>query len=263
MANEKHLQVVIGGGYTTSGLSTETWQCQVRCALVFGTVDDIGTFPNNWDPVASTIARTETHWTITSNWKINHSPSGTFQPDDYLNDQVAPAVIAWLSTSKISSQVRADWIKVNPIGAPSGDLVPAPPYSTGSPALLTWTSSNPIGGGSGASLPPQNAVVVSHRTNQLGRKGRGRMFLPAHTADALSSQRLTGSAITADLDAQEALLTGLAYSSLGWQVRPVITGGTFVDYAVIDRIECGDVVDTQRRRRNQMTETKTSRSITY
>ena len=57
MADEKHLLLTISGGYTDSTLSGEIWQVGLRLALVYGTVDDVGTLPNSWAPKATSSSR--------------------------------------------------------------------------------------------------------------------------------------------------------------------------------------------------------------
>lgn len=264
MANEKHLYLVIAGDYVPNTLPGEIWQVGLRLALVFGAVDPIGTLPSNWDPVASTIARTETNWTINGNWIVNGPGVDDFDPGDYLNDQVAPAVAAWMPQTQCSNQVRVRSLELSVCGAPSGNQVPAPPYAVGTPCRLEYTSSYPLGNSSSTQLPPQNSVVVSHRTQQIGSHGRGRMFLPAHTSAALSGAKLSSATVDDIVEGQQALLAALGVEvSDDVNVRPIVTGAPYVNYAVINSVRVGNVMDTQRRRRNRLTETYTSGAVTY
>lgn len=264
MAGEKHLYLTISGDCSTSGLTSEVWQTGIRLALVGGTVDDIGTLPTDWAPVLDTISRVESSWTITGNWKIEQS-GAFFSPDDYLNDQVAPAVAAWMAANKSSNQVTVREMKLYPIVAPLGHAYPAPPYASGTPCLLTMTD-NSIGGAASGLLPLQNTVVASHRSSQIGRVGRGRMYLPPTGASTVSNGLVTDSNRDDILDAQVALLEGLAYSAplpTGWHLRPCITGKPYTQYSVISQVRVGNVMDTQQRRRRQIVETYSSASPTY
>jgi len=264
VANEKHLLLTIAGDYVPNTLPGEIWQCGLRLALVFGSVDPIGTLPSNWDPVANAIARTETDWTITGNWTVDGPGIESFDPGDYLNDQVAPAVATWMLYNKCSNQVRVRTLSLAAIGAPTGNQVPAVPYATGTPCVLEYTANYPVGAPSTTQLPPQNSVVVSHRTQQIGAAGRGRMFLPAATSGSLSGARIAGADTTAIADAQHDLLVALGVEvSDDVNVRPIVTGGTFVNYAVINQVRVGNVMDTQRRRRNQLTEVEATQSVSY
>jgi len=266
MPEKKHLLLTAIGDWDDTELAAETWQVGIRLALVFGSVDDIGTFPTNWDPTAVVISRTETHWDISGNWHVTSGDG--FQPDDYLNDQAAPAFATWLSDSMVatSSKCRLRELKLSPIGE-NGKLVPAFPYATGTPCLLSWTSSYPTGATSSTLLPLQNALVMSHRSNQIGRTGRGRVFRPGLTTPAINSHGHVDSSVQASfLAAHVALLEGLSYSSVpigGAHVRPIVTGSPWSQYGTITSVKVGSVPDTQRRRRRSLPETYLTGTPSY
>lgn len=270
MADEKHLYVVAGGGYTSAGPTEESWQVGLRFfAAPGGAPDPVGTLDNTWDVVADTIARTETNWRIDGNWRVEGGLND-LQVDDWLNDQLAPAFTAWLGQIYISAAVRLDYLKVYPIGAPTGVVIPAPPYASGSPITLTWTSSNPVGGQSGALLPLQDSVVCSHRTGQVGRKGRGRMYLPPGAVGLMSTAgsgqgRITSGARAGIGAAQVTLLEDCQISTAteGFGCYPAIIGSPWDKYALITSVQVGDVIDTQRRRRNAITESVATSAVTY
>ncbi|HPM22141.1 MAG TPA: hypothetical protein PLY35_12960 [Thermotogota bacterium] len=264
MAGEKHLLLSWGGDYVPNTMPGEIWMNTLRLALVFGSVDPVATLPSNYEPVAATIARTEATYTIAGNWAIQGPLTSTFQPDDYLNDQVEPALATWMLYAQLSNQVRLRWIELAVCGAPSGNQVPAPPYATGSPCRLEYTSSYPVGNLSGTQLPPNNSIVVSHRTQQVGPKGRGRMFLPTTTSGSLSGGKIGTTPQTDIAAAQVALLEALG-GEFGddVNVRPAVIGKPYTSYAVINQVQVGNVMDSQRRRRNAFTETYVSDSVSY
>jgi len=80
----------------------------------------------------------------------------------------------------------------------------------------------------------------------------------------LSGARL---ATTPQADILDAHVTFL--ESIGVQVsddvnvRPIVTGKPYVDYAVVTQVQVGNVIDTQRRRRNRLTEVRVSDSVSY
>lgn len=268
MANEVHLLIVASGDYTGSAtaLTGETWQTGIRTALVFGAVDDIGTLPNNWSPVPKSINRTETGWTITGNWKISGPALETWEVDDWLNDQLAPAFTPWVQrTNCFSQRVQLRTLKVYPIGA-GGHVVPAPPFAQGSPVTLTYSGTPPGGALGGALLPPQLSVVASHRTQQVGRRGRGRSFLPPGSSTQVAEGTLGSTYQNALLASQVTLLEAIAYDSAGpatANIRPIITGMPFTDYAVITSVEVDSIFDTQRRRRRSAVGTVVSDQPSY
>jgi len=217
-------------------------------------------------PVAATIARTETNWNIDGNWLVQGPGSENWSADDWLNDKVAPAFDDWMDTAGRSTGCRLDVLKVYPIGT-DGKAIPAPPYGSGTPVTLTWTSGNPLGATSGNLMPINNAVVASHRTAQVGRSGRGRMFIPGLAAGAVSAEGLVDSTVRGFLlNAQVALLEAISDIPGGLvtaEVVPCITGGSFTQYASISQVRMGNVFDTQNRRRRQLVENYSSATVTY
>lgn len=106
--------------------------------------------------------------------------------------------------------------------------------------------------------PPQSAIVVSLRTGFPGGSGRGRMYWPA------SGLPLTLSTLRVDPTYTPGILTG--FKTLATDITAIINtqlGGAAVLavwsrannalYAV-NRLIVGDVVDTQRRRRDALPE---------
>jgi hypothetical protein len=262
MAHEKHLLLRMAGDYVPSTLPGEIWQNDIRLVLVHGSVDSLGTLPSNWDPSATAIARTESDWTITGNWKTTVLGSD-FNPDDYLNDQAAPAWTDFMAAAHLSNQVRGRTLELFPIGAPDGKAVPAPPYAVGTPCVLEWTSAYPTGGESSTQLPPQDSIAVSWRTQQIGPRGRGRIFLAGSTSASLSGGHVSSGTQSDITAAAVAFLQALAYTSASWNVIPIVTGAPYEDYGIVNQVRVGSVVDTQRRRRNRLTETYSSTNVTY
>ncbi len=264
MANEKHLLLTWGGDYVDSANTGEVWQNGLRLVMDNGTIPDVGTVPNTWSPVAQDINRTETNWTITGNWRADFGLGQFFNPDDWLNDQVAPALDTWLGQSGISDKVRLLWAKVFPIG-PNGKAYPAPPYTSGTPILLSWTSSYPTGDDGAAILPLQNALVISHRTPQIGRRGRGRVFRAGVSQNANSTGGVVPSTIQGYLrDAEVAFLEAVSGSfglTAAVKVRAAVIGAPWTSYGCINQVRVGNRMDTQRRRRFQVDETYVSAAV--
>lgn len=270
MAGEKHLYLVVAGGYASSAapLGAEEWQFGIRLlAGPGGEPDAIGQIANNWDVVAANHDRTETNWRIQGNWSIEGGVND-LDPADYLNDNVMPAVEAFIETStmlNIALQLRQ--VRLYPIGAPDGHVVPAPPYAQGTPVVGTWTGTLPVGGTSGGMMPPDAAAVVSLRTQQIGRRGRGRIYIPGLHVGVMetSSNRgvMTSAWCTLLAGATKTLLENLQIAVLddGFDVRPMITGSPYVDYALINSARVGNLVDGQRRRKRSITETYVASSV--
>lgn len=257
MAGEKHLLLTFGGSYTDASINAESWQVGVRLALVMGAVDPVGTLPSNWDPIAHDINRTETKWTITGNWKADSlTPPASFDPGDYLNDQAAPAWTTFLASTICSDKLKTEYAKLYPIGAPTGRAIPAVPYTSGTPCTLAWTSAFPKGGSGSNLLPLQNSFAVSWRTAQVGRRGRGRIFMPPTTVAAADAYGFLSSTFQTNLrNAAVTFLQALAVTPVGPtapHVRPIVTGSPFTQYGVISQVRVDNVIDTQRRRRRSL-----------
>lgn len=253
----KHLLLTVGGSYADTSQQAESWQFGVRLALVAGSVDPVADLPTNWEVTANNVNRTETDWTIEGNWHAtNVIPAGTFNADDYLNDQVADAVTAFLGGTPCSSNLVTEYAKIYPIGTPDGRTIPAPPYGAGTPMTLTWTSNFPTGGSGSNYMPLQVSPAVSWRTPQIGRRGRGRIFLPPVTVACVDSHGFLSSTQQNNTrDSAVAFLEALSFSGSGgnpWNVRPIVTGAPWTKYGVITQVRVDNVIDTQRRRRRQL-----------
>lgn len=111
----------------------------------------------------------------------------------------------------------------------------------------------PVVGSATTSLPTQCAVVVSLRSPTAGARGRGRMYLPNPAASALQSNgRLTTTvrdALAVNMRSAMNIWNGLADTE---PVGVASAAGGFV--TTVNKIQVGDVVDTQRRRRDALPE---------
>lgn len=111
---------------------------------------------------------------------------------------------------------------------------------------------NDPGVASGEMLPFQCATSVTWTTAFATRAGRGRIYLPPLAVSVIDTGRLSAAAVTTivtSINAMWAALDtgGLALSLYGAtsHVTTPVTGGNV-----------GDVIDTQRRRRNKLIESR-------
>nr|CRY97198.1 hypothetical protein [uncultured prokaryote] len=136
-------------------------------------------------------------------------------------------------------------------------------------ALASAAPATPVtggGGASGASLPNQCSVVASLRTEEPGARGRGRIYLPTNKAVVDATGRLPAVSRTQLAAQVELLLNKLNNSAenvtdeTGFRlcvVSGVGAGGNFP----VTTMRVGDVVDTQRRRRDALVEAYDSRAV--
>ena len=269
MAGEKHLYTIVKGGYisSASALAEEEWQFGFRSTISFGIgdLDPIGTNAA-WDVVPVNIDRTETECRITGNWRVESGISD-MAVDDWLYDSVRGAVTTFLATSMFPNTVQLRQLLCYPIGAPDGHVVPAPPYAQGSPIVLTFTGTLPVGGSSGAMAPPNQSVVVSTRTAQIGRKGRGRFYPPCPPSGVLGTTASAGVVSSANqttlANAAAAMLEAvqLDVGDDGVELRAAVIGAPWTDYALINSVRVGRVMDHQNRRRRAISEVYVDASV--
>lgn len=121
--------------------------------------------------------------------------------------------------------------------------------------------STPQAGSGAVRLTPQSAIVVSLRTDTPGGSGRGRVYWPAIGVTLANTGRVQTPALTTFLADFKNYLAGMdtdlstAFSPIGFDlsVRSVKTQST----PHVVRLQVGDVVDTQRRRRDALPEAYT------
>lgn len=113
-----------------------------------------------------------------------------------------------------------------------------------------------VGVGSTA-LPPQSAIVMTLRTALATRSGRGRMYLPITKTTAVDANGAGSSSLVNTLVDKTAALMSF------WNVSPnnaVVVSQTNSSSSVITSVDADVIVDTQRRRRNNLTATRHSHS---
>lgn len=105
-----------------------------------------------------------------------------------------------------------------------------------------------------ANLPQDIAVVVTLRTPDPSRKGRGRFYLPAPVAADLSSNgELAGATITAWM---LSLLNAWSVTAAAGEHPVVFSRGTGI-FTGITRFGIGTLFDVQRRRVNKVNTVRT------
>ena len=112
-----------------------------------------------------------------------------------------------------------------------------------------------VGTSAAETLPFQCTPVVSLRTATLSRAGRGRFYAPSLAVDQIAGGRLLIAARDTLADAALELVQGLTAAGGNVVIYHRSSGTT----TPVTSLNVGDVIDTQRRRRNQLEEARTSR----
>jgi hypothetical protein len=124
--------------------------------------------------------------------------------------------------------------------------------------ISTQGSATPTAGTGGNFLTPQSAVVFSIRTNTPGGSGRGRVYWPAMGVTLTTAGRISAPSTSTMAADMKSYLLGMrsdlaaAFPTIGFDlaVRSKTTHTT--PHAV--RLQVGNIVDTQRRRRDNLPE---------
>lgn len=252
LADQTHmLLLVIKGHYTFT--DQEQWQLSrhlVPFHSLSGPPND--GVPEGWDTNTATVHRTETDWTIDSDWLLTDL-GDVFQPDDYLNDHVANGMstIAWGKGQ--SNKTRVDSLTLYPVKS-NGRV------NDDRKTVLTWSGSHPTGSMTGNMIAMEDAIAVSFGTSATGRKGRGRVFLPSAGVSVFDTDGFIDSTVASDVRDEwvmilEYLSQNQLFTALRWFVRPVVCPAVPSRYSVIQDVRVGNVVDRQVRRRKGIPET--------
>ena len=160
---------------------------------------------------------------------------------------LGPDIRAVVSTAVRSTDVRVE------VRSDANELLLA--------AEAPWTKLD--SSGNGATKPPQTALVFSLRSTTPGSRHRGRFYWPALAANInADTLRLTATATQAYATQMAGYLDGIE-TDLKEKTEP---SPSLIDYRLgvysptlksltdITRIEVGDILDVQRRRRDSLPE---------
>jgi hypothetical protein len=108
--------------------------------------------------------------------------------------------------------------------------------------------------GAGEPLPPQCSNCVSTLSALATRSGRGRFYLPPLTITTMATGHASGATVTALVAGAKAMFDALIAGGLA----PVLVNSTTKVVTPITSFKVGNVIDTQRRRRDKLVETYTA-----
>jgi len=261
MGDINHLYLVAKGGYENADLTEESWQCGIRLMPFLSDTGDIGAPPMAFDAVSDTLSGSATNWTSTSNF-LCEGGVNDIDPADY----VAGAGAAWQgffedTNAYICDDVTLTSVTLYAMGS-DGKVINT---DVGPAKAVAVPTSGVDGVNAGGLLPIQNSVVLSLRTPNTTRRGRGRIYLPGPTAsilggsDGLITTVIRGNIATAGKDLLNDLKTGTF--GVDAVLRPVVIGSPYSTYFRVTQVKVGNVVDSQRRRRRNLTEAYSTVSL--
>lgn len=182
MAALGHIYVTAHGKWTSTAFLGETAQIGLRLAITEGANEPakgtIFTPEANGDVVQDSGTQAGTNGVLTRTWAARLGPTGsTDNADATMQADLGDDMWTFLNSVKGAQHSDFRWthVKIAPIlvggvyGAPS--------------ATYTFNSELP-GSGTGSCMPPEVAIAYSLRAPIIGRRGRGRFYLPAPSTSA-------------------------------------------------------------------------------
>lgn len=111
-------------------------------------------------------------------------------------------------------------------------------------------------GSGAATVPFQSALVYTLQTTRPGRSFRGRMYWPFLTADIEETGKINTSSITLGARATDFknMLNALCGAGPLLNIRPMVVSAVQGAVTPVTSVRVGDIVDTQRRRRDGLVE---------
>ena len=253
----QHVYLTAHGTYTTAEWSDETAQIGFRLPFAVGldmpAKGSEFTPLQNGDVVQDSGQTAGTHGTLTRTWTARVGPIGSAENMN-ATEQIDMCEDLWTFLNAIKTYQHNMWkwthMKIAGVAADGSYVRPAAVY----------TLATPITGSSSSSLIPQAAIAMSMRAPVIGRKGRGRIYLPGVAATTLTNQVLNSGTISA-LNTAFGTLIGNLQNMVGWNLYNPVVSVMSAGSATAHRpseIRIGNHMDIQRRRVAQSPETYTS-----
>lgn len=258
MTTLQHVYMTAHGAWTTGAWVGESAQFGIR--IPFATTlnppsqGEIFTPLTNQNVVMDQGTLAGVHGSLTRTWTAG---IGTVLPGELMNAagqvDLAEGLWAFLDTIKAlnSNSYRWTHIRMAPIDAQGKQTQPS--------SLFTFTA--PMAGLQASVLPPQLAFAVSMRANIIGRRGRGRIYLPALGAGTVAADgTITVANATTARNAMKTLVDE-TQNVAGWNLyRPIVAIMSPGSATAVrpSEVRTGNRMDTIQSRRRQVTEVYTA-----
>lgn len=191
-----------------------------------------------------------TNGTLTRTWIARVGPAGsTFDHGATQQVDFAEDLRTFLDAIKgnVSSAFRWTHIKQAAVAADGSTIQPSSVYTFTSP--LAGTGSN--------TLPPQVAMAISMRADIIGRRGRGRIYLPALSTGLLASDGTIAATPANTLRSSFVTLVNNLQNVSGWStympIVSILSAGS-ADAVRPSQVRTGNRFDTIQSRRRQVAE---------
>lgn len=203
-------------------------------------------------------------WSTSNSWGIFGLAPDV--PDQALTDGMAAALRTFLTAANVPSSLK---ILLGTTGQLDALRVEYRAEDETTMNVSEALLNTPVVGAGTTNKTPQDAVVISLRTSTPGARGRGRMYWPALSATLNTSFQLTTPTPTTINGDAKTLLAGIGTAMNGVYIaaasakRVVLAVRSGTDHASRDvtSLQVGSILDTQRRRRDNLPESYVS--VTY
>lgn len=257
----QHIYLTATGRFSTGVWVGETAQFGLRLTIAeTGAMPTKGTLfdvPLNGDVVGDQGVESGAHGTLTRSWTARRGPTGSTENCD-AGFQVDLAEDTWTFLDGLkgytSSMFQWTGVKLSPISAAGATI--------GASSVYSFTS--PVQGQGSSMLPPQIALAISMRANILGRRGRGRIYLPAVATNlADTSGQIATSGNTAVRGLFVTYLNALQNLPGTPDYLPLVSIMSAGQTVAVrpSQVRVGNRFDTIRSRREQVPETYTTTEL--
>lgn len=224
MAYVPHILIAFGGALTEKTASDEIWECTLRA------------FPGSSGGPDSLVG-------------------ASLDLQAWCNAMAGPLGTWFGSASQQNANnSNVSYVKANIIGTDGK-------YTSAATNVTDFTA---VAGGSTQTIPSFCSVATSWGSNKArGPASHGRLYLPNYTF-AVTGAEITGTAATAAMNSGKSLINLIRANTSGLSggvMSPALVSSIGGAWAYINSVRVGNVVDTQRRRRNAVPETYVQTSV--
>lgn len=255
----QHIYLTAHGEWTTANWLGEHAQIGLRLAIVEDASPPakgaLFTIPTNGDVALDSGTYAGTNGTLTKTWTARRGPVGSSENcDDAFQADLCEDLRTFLDALKANVKDTFRWthMKVAPILADGTYGAPSATYQLTTPLAGT--------GSAGTNFPPEVAVAVTLRANVLGRRGRGRVYLPGLNTSVSATDGTVSSAFRSSAaGAMVTLISNLEDAPGTEEYGPLVmvtSAGSSVAVRPAE-VRVGSHFDAQRRRQHQVPETYT------
>lgn len=261
MSNIQSVYLTAHGSYSSGAWVGESAQIGVR--LAFAPVANAPAKGDIWTPTpGGTITPTfgnqaGANGNLAKTWTARLGDTGSLDNFDAAAQiDAAEDMRKFLAVIKTYQHTTFRWTHIKCAAVDATGKTPV--------VASVYTLTAPLAGAAAAALPPQIALALSTRSNLVGRRGRGRVYIPALVASTLAGD---GTVSTGNADAMRAAFKTLIddlQSTPGFATMIPLVSTMSADSATVVRpveVRTGNRLDTIQSRRRQVAESYTTTAL--